>query len=728
MFQPIVFGKVRTFVVLTFAIFAAACAGGSGGDGGGVIDPGGSTTSLSVAPSSGFEASGTVASDSFGSLSYTLTNTGDTDLDLFGIVTVDWLSIEPVGGHLEPNESVLVTMSVDATAAMSLDAGEHFSQVDIVHNSAEVLSSIPARLVLTAGAAPVLSVTAPQDFSFQGPPDGPFTPLVHNVTVTNTGGAELSWQASSPTAWVGLSATSGTLTSGGSTQLQVFPTNTAALQADSMLSGLVFVNNTFDGAGDSTLQPILNLGTPVGEGVLSVSGVPTYEFTGPEGGPYLPAWMTYVLSNTGGQPLNWSSSLSVAWMNQNTSSGTIQPGESQQVTIVPNGQADSLATGTHTGSFTVQASTGSTHPFGVVATIGTTMEDDRFMVVNGEKFFPIYVWNQPPFETQMDYMKSLGVTTYMNNGMGIADSTNLQMLNSLQARGMSAFLRLDTTQAVVDHPALLAWMLDDEPDLSTPPDPASEVQASYDSIRALDSVRPIIMNLTGGFFGDSTYGANHTPAYYQSVVDVADMVSFDHYPVTGWNQQTWVYRPGASTEHMLSEFTDYTKPCWAIIECSDQRLSWTPADTPAATPAQTRFMVWDSVIHGATAIGYFTIAFNPFAWSNIEPAMETEMTRTNGQLTALKDVILSTTIDLGETVTEPSGRTITHTMREQAGVYYLFAANADMGYNSAQPTFSFTSAITSINVIDEGRSITPSGSSFTDSFGVLGVHLYEITF
>ena len=43
-------------------------------------------------------------------------------------------------------------------------------------------------------------------------------------------------------------------------------------------------------------------------------------------------------------------------------------------------------------------------------------------------------------------------------------------------------------------------------------------------------------------------------------------------------------------------------------------------------------------------------------------------------------------------------------------------------------SFSFPQAISSVSVYGEGRTITPSGATFTDSFAPLEVHIYEVRF
>jgi hypothetical protein len=43
------------------------------------------------------------------------------------------------------------------------------------------------------------------------------------------------------------------------------------------------------------------------------------------------------------------------------------------------------------------------------------------------------------------------------------------------------------------------------------------------------------------------------------------------------------------------------------------------------------------------------------------------------------------------------------------------------------PTFTWHAPIASVTVYNESRTITPSGSTFSDSFGAYGAHVYQIT-
>lgn len=82
--------------------------------------------------------------------------------------------------------------------------------------------------------------------------------------------------------------------------------------------------------------------------------------------------------------------------------------------------------------------------------------------VNGKPFLPIFVWLQPI--QNFDFLASLGINTFM--GEGARGESAREFLDALQKRGLWGIIhsRPENWQ-LKDHPALLAWIFSDEPDL-----------------------------------------------------------------------------------------------------------------------------------------------------------------------------------------------------------------------------------------------------------------------
>ena len=116
------------------------------------------------------------------------------------------------------------------------------------------------------------------------------------------------------------------------------------------------------------------------------------------------------------------------------------------------------------------------------------------------------------------------------------------------------------------------------------------------------------------------------------------MISYDHYPVTGWNQPKNI----PEMYHSMVEFIKLYPNNYpmVIVENADQDLAWTPKKTRGPTAQEMRAMIWMTIVAGAKGIGYFPVAFNPFRWQNIEKPVQAEMKKTNAELTALAPVLL----------------------------------------------------------------------------------------
>jgi len=130
-----------------------------------------------------------------------ITNSGGGTLTWSANSTASWLSVAPVSGTAPSTLSLLVSPT-------GLGAGTYIGSVQI---SATGASNSPVSVAVTLTVVPHAAVLAvsPQAFTFNYMVGGA-VPAPIEISITNTGGAALSWAASASAAWVELSSASGT--------------------------------------------------------------------------------------------------------------------------------------------------------------------------------------------------------------------------------------------------------------------------------------------------------------------------------------------------------------------------------------------------------------------------------------------------------------------------------------------------------------------------------------
>lgn len=187
-----------------------------------------------------------------------------------------------------------------------------------------------------------------------GPVGGPFAPVQKTYTLTNSGGSSLNWSAATSQPWLTLSATAGTLTPGGSTNLTLSLNAQAHLLAAGVHLGGVRFTNLSNGNGNIHRSVSLNVGATFG---LEVSPENLSRWVGHVGGPFSPTNQVYTLTNSGGTALAWSAASTSSWLALSPTNGSLATGATATVTAFLN-QPTSFPLGTNSAeiAFFVPAS------------------------------------------------------------------------------------------------------------------------------------------------------------------------------------------------------------------------------------------------------------------------------------------------------------------------------------------------------------------------------------
>ncbi len=224
---------------------------------------------------------------------------GDGPLSWTATAQQGWVSISPGSGATPDSASI----TVDPAA---LGPGNHQGSIRIsspaAGNSPQTLS---VNLYLS-DAPPALSLSSTaMDFSGVA---GGAPPRSHALTVSNAGGGQLSWTASSDRGWLGLSQSQGDAPS--TVQVQL---DTSGMSSGSYQGSLHFEAGE---AGEAWLDVSLILQRPAHLAVDPTA----LRFSATVGGP-APAGRSLVLSNSGGSAMAWTAQCNRAWLSCTPAAG-----------------------------------------------------------------------------------------------------------------------------------------------------------------------------------------------------------------------------------------------------------------------------------------------------------------------------------------------------------------------------------------------------------------------
>jgi hypothetical protein len=363
-------------------------------------------------------------------------------------------------------------------------------------------------------------------------------------------------------------------------------------------------------------------------------------------------------------------------------------------------------------------------------------------------FLPIVVWyGSPGSDAQLKYDKALGINTYAQGNPGSGSA-------AIAANGM--FTLFKPNDAPADWAQQVGNLLDDE------------VDGRYDTATGLSHMRSLATQYDPAKTGRFTY-ANWTSGiltydrsmkfstdYYNTV----NVNSVDQYfyavPQCDWgdNQLRWRTPVGmnpinstncrtASSYGKIMQLQQEVNaargvqaPLWAL-----PTVISTGGDAGAYVqlkPEQTKAQVWASIIHEARGIVWFSqspdqqnindcISGDAFQDARLKntPCLIQQVKaagEVNAQIKALAPVINT------QSYVWDFGAGIDSMLKTYNGSAYIFAMTDDGGTGSR--TFTLPSGITgsTVEVVNENRTIAVQGGKFTDSFpNEYTNHVYKIT-
>lgn len=284
--------------------------------------------------------------------SVVVTNTGSSSLTVTWHDSINWL-IATSGDTVTVPPGGSATIAHTASTA-TLWPGT-FSGVATITGGG-VTKQVPVTMTVSSGSAtaPVIGL-APVALSFSGAAGGA-NPAAQTISVSNTGGGTLSWNASDNASWLTLTPASGT--NAGTMNVSV---NMAGLAAGTYNAA---VTVTATGATTKTIPVSLTVTAASTTPAIGLSQA-SLSFSGTAGGSN-PSTQTFSVSNTGGGTLSWSATDNAAWLTISPASGTNSGSISASVNL------SGLAAGTYNAAVTVTATGAATKTVPVTLIVNPT--------------------------------------------------------------------------------------------------------------------------------------------------------------------------------------------------------------------------------------------------------------------------------------------------------------------------------------------------------------------
>jgi hypothetical protein len=322
-----------------------------------------------------------------------------------------------------------------------------------------------------------------------------------------------------------------------------------------------------------------------------------------------------------------------------------------------------------------------------------SIRDDGIFLVNGKPFFPIGIWLYELNTNVMADIHEHRFNTVIGNGFGPAT------LDELHKHGLMAVPMLtdDFFKAGVNHPALLAWYLHDEPESGPGPD---KIKAAYQELKAKDANHPIGLD-------------HYLFAALEKFKEGCDFTMTDVYPILA-KRDGIIKNVGVFIDEARRVHKNPTWPHWVFIQ--DFGGPQTDGGKWAQPlPHELRCMVFIALIHRASAIHYFSY------WPQA-PATWNSITDLNKDLERLTPWLVAK----GEEVpTESSDPAIQVRAKKIGDKWMILAVNTEPRSYDATLTVGRLGAA-ELSMPFENRNIKASADKITDRFSPFAEHVYFV--
>ncbi|MFA6817069.1 MAG: hypothetical protein WCS73_12315, partial [Lentisphaeria bacterium] len=258
-----------------------------------------------------------------------------------------------------------------------------------------------------------------------------------------------------------------------------------------------------------------------------------------------------------------------------------------------------------------------------------------------------------------------------------------------------------------NHPALLAWYINDE----RGPELLNNLQAHYDAINTADPNHP-------------SWGLHNKPYEMTPMINNCDIIGVDEYPVP----QHKISRVTDAVKNTL-EATRKSRALWAVPQIANLGVHYGSKMPDARPPSlvEMRNMAWQAICGGSNGLIFYCLhdCFRdkkfPFeqTWPNIRQ-MSLEVKSYESILSSIESV---------PEIKFKASASLNWIAKSLDGILYLFVVNT--GENAEIAEFTVFDKIDSVERINIGKDknlqkIEHNTHSWKDEFAKNDVHVYTI--
>jgi hypothetical protein len=329
-----------------------------------------------------------------------------------------------------------------------------------------------------------------------------------------------------------------------------------------------------------------------------------------------------------------------------------------------------------------------------------TIREDLAFVRDGKPYFPIGTYGAQP--SDYPYLKECGYDFVVGGADHLDAAEEAGLLVAIGFHGDDeAYLKHleETIQEYKDHPAVLCWMLADEPGYNRMD--LLNMHRAYELVHRIDPIHPSYLVITNR-------------AFYETFGRCCDVLAIDTYPI--------------SKKFPINDVGDNIARAYRVLEkdlpiwhCG-QTFNW-PADR-LPTPAEHRYMTYQAAFEGVKGMLWFTYRWQGESLPEADPELWEEHLRLIRELRELEPYLLSEGLGEEMEVQTDGGSVRAKVRTAPNGSRSVIALNRSREESKTARIQIPGLSQADVEVLGEGRKVDSPQGWIKDTFEPLGVHVY----